>query len=94
MPSVQINLLDPFAALTFAAALTKRVRLGTGVCLVLERNPVITAKEVASLNTLCGGRFDFGIGVGWLAEEFDAVGVPWERPGNAGDNGRVNMYTR
>ena len=76
MPSVQINLLDPFAALTFAVALTKRVRLGTSVCLVLERNPVITAKEVASLYTLSGGRFDFGIGVGWLAEEFDAVGVP------------------
>ena len=81
LPSVQIDLLDPFAALTFAAALTKRVRLGTGVCLVPERNPVVTAKEVASLDKLSGGRFDFGIGVGWLAEEFAAVGVPWERRG-------------
>src|SRR5437870_3932088 len=73
------DILDPFAALTFAAAHTTTLRLGTGVCLVPERNPVITAKEVASLDRLCGGRLDFGVGVGWLAEEFMAVGVPWEQ---------------
>jgi probable F420-dependent oxidoreductase len=79
MPTTQVDILDPFTVLTFAAAQTKTIRLGTGICLVPERNPVITAKEVASLDKLSGGRFDFGIGVGWLAEEFAAVGVPWER---------------
>jgi probable F420-dependent oxidoreductase len=77
--STQIDILDPFTALTFAAATTTNIRLGTGICLVPERNPVVTAKEVASLDKLSGGRFDFGVGVGWLAEEFDAVGVPWPR---------------
>jgi probable F420-dependent oxidoreductase len=75
----KVDILDPFAALTFAAAHTKTIRLGTGICLVPERNPVVTAKEIASLDKLSGGRFDFGVGVGWLAEEFTAVGVPWER---------------
>lgn len=77
--STKIPLLDPFAALTFAAAHTKTIRLGTGVYLVPERNPVATAKQVASLDVLSEGRFDFGVGIGWLAEEFAAVGVPWER---------------
>src|SRR5713101_1184333 len=58
---------------------TKTVRLGTGICLVPEHNPVVLAKQVASLDKLSGGRFDFGVGIGWLAEEFAAVGVPWER---------------
>jgi probable F420-dependent oxidoreductase len=79
MPNTKIDILDPFTALTFAAAHTKTIRLGTGICLLPERNPVVTAKEIASLDKLSGGRFDFGIGVGWLAEEFTAVGVPWER---------------
>jgi len=70
--------LDPFATLTFAAAHTKTVRLGTGICLVPEHNPVVLAKQVASLDKLSGGRFDFGVGIGWLTEEFAAVGVPWE----------------
>ena len=77
--STQVDILDPFTTLTFAAATTKNIRLGTGICLVPERNPVVTAKEVASLDKLSGGRFDFGVGVGWLAEEFAAVGVPWPR---------------
>src|SRR5687767_1604016 len=71
--------LDPFLALTYAAAHTRTIRLGTGVCLLPERNPVVTAKEVASLDVLSGGRFDFGVGIGWLEEEFAGVGVPWER---------------
>lgn len=79
IPSTKIPILDPLAALTFAAAHTKTLRLGTGVYLVPERNPVVTAKQVASLDVLSDGRFDFGVGIGWLAEEFAAVGVPWER---------------
>jgi probable F420-dependent oxidoreductase len=73
-----VDLLDPFLALTWAAAHTKAIRLGTGICLVPQRNPLITAKEVASLDVLCRGRFIFGVGIGWLREEFRALGVPPE----------------
>lgn len=73
------DLLDPFAALTFAAAHTSRIKLGTGICLVPHRNPLITAKMVASLDRLSKGRFLFGVGIGWLKEEFRALGVPPER---------------
>lgn len=75
------GMLEPFTALTFLAAATSRIRLGTGVCLVPQRNPVYTAKQVADLDWVSGGRFDFGVGVGWLAEEFRALGVPFERRG-------------
>ncbi len=73
--------LDPFPAITFLAAVTERIRLGTGICLVPQRNPVYTAKQVATADWLCGGRLDFGVGVGWLAEEFAAVDTPFERRG-------------
>ena len=59
--------------------MTRTVRLGTGICLVPQRNPVYTAKEVATVDWLSKGRFDFGVGIGWLAEEFQALGVPFER---------------
>lgn len=72
------SLLDPFSALTFVAANTSTIRLGTGICLVPQRNPVYTAKLVADLDYLSGGRFDFGVGIGWLKEEFEALGVPWK----------------
>ena len=71
--------LDPFITLTFAAAVTKKIRLATGICLVPEHNPVVLAKEVASLDRLAGGRFAFGVGIGWSAEEFAALGIPFER---------------
>ena len=60
---------DPFVALMAAGAATKRLKLGTGICLVIERDPITTAKEVATLDRLSGGRFLFGIGGGWNAEE-------------------------
>lgn len=72
---------EPFTALTFLAAHTKRVRLGTGVCILPQRNPVYTAKQAADVDVLSNGRLDFGIGVGWLAEEFAALDVPFERRG-------------
>jgi probable F420-dependent oxidoreductase len=77
IPGDPDGVLDPFTALTFVAAHTQRVRLGTGICIVPQRNPVYTAKQVADLDFLSGGRVDFGIGVGWLEEEFDALGVPF-----------------
>ncbi|MDD9916934.1 MAG: LLM class F420-dependent oxidoreductase, partial [Rhodospirillaceae bacterium] len=71
--------LDMFVALTAAAAVTKRIRIGAGVCLVAERDPIITAKEVASLDQVSNGRFDFGIGGGWNVEEYENHGLPWNR---------------
>jgi len=79
IPGNPNGVMDPFIALTFLAAHTERVRLGTGICLVPQRNPIYTAKQVADVDYLSRGRFDFGIGVGWLREEFVALGVPWER---------------
>jgi probable F420-dependent oxidoreductase len=75
MPGDPEGLLDPFSALTFIAAHTQRVRLGTGICLVPQRQPVYTAKMVADLDYLSGGRVDFGVGIGWLKEEFENLGV-------------------
>ena len=60
---------DPFVALTAAAGATERLLLATGICLVVERDPIVTAKEVASLDRLSGGRFLFGVGAGWNLEE-------------------------
>jgi alkanesulfonate monooxygenase SsuD/methylene tetrahydromethanopterin reductase-like flavin-dependent oxidoreductase (luciferase family) len=60
---------DPFVAVAAAAAVTERIRIGTAVCLVIQRDPIITAQEVASVDRLSGGRFVFGVGAGWNAEE-------------------------
>ncbi len=75
VPGNPQGVLDPFAALTFVAAHTRKLRLGTGICLVPQRQPVYTAKMVADLDYLSGGRVDFGVGIGWLAEEFEALGM-------------------
>src|SRR5688572_12395936 len=79
------GLLEPLVALTYLAAVTDRVRLGTGICLVPQRNPVYTARHVADLDVLSGGRVDFGIGIGWLKEEFEALNVPFEQRGKRTD---------
>ena len=79
------GLLEPFNTLAFLAAHTTTVRLGTAMVLLPQRNPVYTAKEVATLDWLSGGRVDLGIGVGWLEEEFRAVNVPWPRRGRRTD---------
>jgi probable F420-dependent oxidoreductase len=71
--------LDPMLALTFAAALTSRITLATGILLLPEHNPLVVAKQAATLDVLSGGRFSLGIGVGWSAEEFAALGVPFTR---------------
>jgi len=69
LPRKYHHTYDPFVALTAAAAATSRLRIGTGVCLVVERDPIVTAKEVASVDRLSGGRFEFGVGAGWNREE-------------------------
>ena len=77
--SADADWLDPFVTLSFAAAVTNKIRLATGICLVPEHNPMVLAKVIASLDKLCGGRFALGVGVGWCAEEFAALGIPFER---------------
>jgi probable F420-dependent oxidoreductase len=79
------GLLEPLNTLSFLAAQTTTVRLGTAMVLLPQRNPVYTAKEVSTLDWLSNGRVDFGIGVGWLEEEFDAVNVSWPQRGKRTD---------
>src|ERR1051326_1879884 len=76
-----IPIADPFTTLAYVAASTSTIRLGTGVCLVPEHNPLVLAKTAATLDRLSGGRFILGAGVGWLAEEFAALGIPFEHRG-------------
>jgi probable F420-dependent oxidoreductase len=76
---------DPLVALAFAAAHTKRIRVATGIVILPQRNPVVLAKELASLDALSGGRLMFGMGVGYLEPEMTAVGVPMERRGARAD---------
>lgn len=74
----QADWLDPMIALSFAAAASSRTRIATGVLLLPEHNPVVVAKQAASLDRLSGGRLTLGVGVGWSKEEFAALGVPFE----------------
>ena len=83
----EFDLPDPLIWLTWVAANTTRIKLATGILIVPQRNPVITAKELATLDHLSGGRMVLGVGAGWLAEEFAAIGVPF------GDRGkRLDEY--
>ena len=77
--------LDPLLALTFAAAHSRRITLATGVLLLPEHNPLLIAKQAATLDVLSGGRFALGVGVGWSADEFAALGVPFARRGARAD---------
>jgi probable F420-dependent oxidoreductase len=77
LPEQYHRILDPFVALTAAAMATKRIRIGTAVCLMVERDPFVTAKEVATLDWLSGGRFVFGVGFGWNKEEMADHGVDY-----------------
>jgi probable F420-dependent oxidoreductase len=75
LPREYSHTLDPFVSLTAAAAATRRLRVGTGICLLIERDTIITAKEVASLDLLSNGRFLFGVGGGWNVEEMENHGT-------------------
>lgn len=78
LPKEYSHTLDPFVSLMAAAAVTHTLKIGTGVCLVIERDPIITAKEVASLDVLSNGRSLFGIGAGWNAEEMENHGAEFQ----------------
>ena len=74
IPDVYSDIVDPFVALARASAVTKRIKLGTGICLVPEHNPLRLAKEIATLDHYSGGRFIFGVGAGWHREETGIMG--------------------
>ena len=78
LPRDYWHTLDPFVSLTAAAAATETLRIGTGICLLTERDPIITAKQVASLDLLSNGRVEFAIGAGWNAEEMENHGTEFK----------------
>jgi probable F420-dependent oxidoreductase len=80
--AIDADIPDPLIWLAYAAGITTEVKLATGILIVPQRNPVVLAKECATLDKLSNGRFELGIGVGWLEEEFNALGIPF------GDRGR------
>jgi probable F420-dependent oxidoreductase len=79
-------ILDPLVALAFMAAQTRRVLLATGIIILPQRNPLVLAKQLASLDVLSGGRLTVGIGVGYLEPEFRALGAPYEKRGAVTDD--------
>jgi len=79
LPEMYWRTHDPFVALTAAAMATTTLKVATGICLIVERDPITTAKEIASLDVLSNGRFIFGIGGGWNAEEMENHGTPFKR---------------
>lgn len=79
LPKQYYHCLDPFVALSYAAAATTRLRIGTGICLVAQHDPIVLAKTVATLDHLSGGRFDFGVGFGWNQDEMEHHGVDYKR---------------
>jgi probable F420-dependent oxidoreductase len=78
LPKEYSHTFDPFVSLMAAAAATKKIRVGTGICLIIERDTIVTAKEVASLDVLSGGRFELGVGAGWNAEEMENHGTQFK----------------
>jgi probable F420-dependent oxidoreductase len=76
---------DPLIWLAYVGAVAPTLRLGTCILIVPQRNPLVLAKELATLDHLTGGRVELGLGVGWMREEFEALGIPWERRGARND---------
>jgi len=77
----ETNMVDTVATLAFLAGITERIKLGSGIILLAQRNPVILAKELAGIDVLSDGRLLFGVGVGYVKEEFDVIGIPYEERG-------------
>ncbi len=86
-----VDIPDPLIWLSWVASATSTIRLATGILIVPQRNPVVLAKELATLDHLSGGRVELGIGVGWLEEEFDAIGVPFSERGKRTDDNIAAM---
>jgi probable F420-dependent oxidoreductase len=79
IPEIYAHMPDPFISLALAAGATSRLKVATGICLVPERDPIVMAKEISTLDHFSGGRFMFGIGAGWLADESEIMGVEFKR---------------
>jgi len=79
LPRPYYHMVDPFVSLMAAAGATKKLKLGTGICMVIERDHITLAKDVSRLDFLCNGRFLFGIGGGWNAEEMENHGTQFSR---------------
>jgi probable F420-dependent oxidoreductase len=79
------GLLEPIMVLQAAASATKHIRVGTSVEVITLRNPLVRSKHVVTLDHFSNGRFDYGVGIGWMREEYDAAGVPWENRGQRAD---------
>lgn len=86
-------LLDPAVALAYAAAVTRAIRLGTGIIILPQRNPLVLAKELASVDVLSKGRLIFGLGIGYLKAEFDALDIPFAHKGARADEYLAAMRT-
>lgn len=89
----ETSIPDPLIWLAYVAAAAPTLRLGTCILILPQRNPLVLAKELATLDHLSGGRVELGIGVGWMKEEFDALDVPWERRGMRNDEYVAAMRT-
>ena len=85
MGTPQISMPDPLAWMTYASAVTERINFITGVLILPQRNPLVLAKQVATMDYMSGGRIMLGVGVGWLKEEFDALQIPFEKRGKYTD---------
>lgn len=84
-PFDEVPFPESLTTLAYLAGATDRMRLGAGVVILPERNPVLFAKQLATLDSLSGGRLEMGVGIGWLREEYDALGVPWANRGRRMD---------
>ena len=84
---------DPLIWLSYVAAGTKTIKLGTGILILPQRHPVYTAKEVATLDVLSGGRVILGIGIGWMKDEFDVLGIPFEERATRTDEACAALRT-
>lgn len=92
-PYGETGTFDPIVLLTYVAAHTSRIRLGTGVALISQRQPLFFAKEITSLDQLSGGRVDVGAGIGWVREEFQALGLRREDRGRMADRNLALLRT-
>lgn len=85
VPDPRMPIVDPVVTMTWVAAVTTRIEVGSGIMILPQRNPVVLAKELATLDSYCGGRVVLGAGIGWCKEEYDAVGADWKGRGKRMD---------
>jgi probable F420-dependent oxidoreductase len=85
IPDPRTPMTDPVVSMTWAAAATSKIEVGSGIIILPQRNPVVLAKELSTLDVFCNGRVVLGVGVGWCKEEYDAIGADWPNRGKVTD---------